>query len=156
MKEAVELYKLLQGIGKRNIGVVSIAEVLQVDKNKCTCTVNIDGLDIADVRLKSTADNKRGFKIFPAIGSDVLIECIDNGEYVVQMMGEVESVVLEIDNKKIEIDKAGIFIGNDNSSLLKVIELIIDAVMKVVVLQGQNPDYKKLIEAKSKIKTFLK
>jgi|GEM_PF-1660896 len=156
MKQARELYNLLKSISDSGVDSVAIGIVDSVDKDKCSCVVLVDEQRYEDVRLKSTMDSEKGFKVFPKPGSNVLVQSIGNGLFGVAMMGEVDSVLLETGSNKVEMDSEGIFLGNNSTSLLEVLELIIDATIKVVVIQGQNPDYVKLAEAKTKVNTFLK
>ncbi|WP_346237769.1 hypothetical protein ABDK00_001665 [Niabella insulamsoli] len=156
MKEALELYQKLRSLGDKGLGVVSIGTIKSVDKENSRCVADVDGLEISDVRLKATMNGEKGFKIFPTPGSTVLIERISDGQFVVQMMSEVEGVELHIGNKKFELDKAGCLIANQSDSLLDVINLIIEAVQVIVVMQGKGPDLAKLIQAKTKVETILK
>lgn len=115
MKEAKELYEKLKGINAKGVGLVSMATVTKVDRNTCTCIVEIDGMEVKNVRLKSITDEGKGFKIFPALNSDVLVQRISNGEYLVLMYSEINSVLWDAE-KKMEFNTGGLRVEFDGLS----------------------------------------
>lgn len=155
-KEAFELYQKLQNINNKGIRRVEMAVVQSVDTNANTCKVLLDDLPINNVRLKATVNNNSGFIIYPALNSDVLIEQINDGSFIVRMVSEVDSVAVAIGNKKYTLDKDGHYIGDADNTLLSVLNLIIDATMETIVFQGRNPNYEKLQQAKLIAQQFLK
>jgi hypothetical protein len=156
MKGASELYNLLRNINDKGMGLISVGGVKSVDKDECKAVVSFDGLDIEDVRLKATTDGEKGFKIFPAVGSTVLVQRIADGDYMIIMYSEIEGFEFHIGGKKIELDQDGCLIGNQTDTLLNVINLIIEAIQVIVVIQGKGPDLTKLLQAKTKVENILK
>lgn len=62
-----------------------------------TCTVQIDGLDVPDVRLRaSTTDEESELILVPAIGSAVIVGALsdDFGQLVLLSMDKVETITI--------------------------------------------------------------
>lgn len=97
MKGAAELKELIKSLNDRGIGDILLATVKKVDEGTCSCKVTVDGMEIVNVRLKAVKDEKPSLKIFPKEGSDVLIQRITDGDYMVVMMTEQVKVVWEMD-----------------------------------------------------------
>lgn len=138
--------------GKYGPVAIQHAEVELINYDD-TIQVKTTGGDlIDDVRLKSVV--KAGNKIIltPAVGSTVLIARIENSEeWLMISADEVYKITMVIDEVRIEVDAAGLLIQKQDDSLKDVLNLIIDAVKQIVVLQGKNPDYFKLANAKTKV-----
>jgi len=148
-KAAKELVDKLKDLGNKGIERCFMAVIKSVDKSTDTCAIVFDELQIEGVRLKATMDNDQGLKVYPAIGSNVLIERLSDGYFSVSMFSQIESIELTIDDKKWLVNKDGHLIGNTDNTLLSVLNLIIDAVMATIVFQGRSPDYAKLTQAKT-------
>jgi hypothetical protein len=69
---------------------------------------------------------------------------------------EADKWRLKIGEAIIEQDATGLQIKKQNDNLREALELIIQAVMAVVVIQGTNPDYPKLQRALTKIQNILR
>lgn len=147
-KAAKELVEKFKDLTNKGIDRCFMVTVQSVDKSSDTCSVVFDGLPIDNVRLKATMDNNKGLKVYPSLGSNVLIERLGDGYFSVSMVSQIESIELTIDNKKWLVNKNGHFIGDADNTLLSVLNLIIDAVKETIVFQGRNPNYEKLIQAK--------
>lgn len=88
-----------------------LAKVKNVDGK--TCTVTIDELELADVRLRAVVnDEESGIVITPTVGSFVMITDLSNGDkrdWAVVMYSEID---------KIEIN------GGKNGGLIKIEDLV--------------------------------
>ena len=88
-----------------------LAKVKNVDGQ--TCTVTIDDLELADVRLRAVVnDEESGIVITPTVGSFVMITDLSNGDkrdWAVVMYSEID---------KIEIN------GGKNGGLIKIEDLV--------------------------------
>lgn len=129
-----EVSKMLSKLIKKAMPTASLflAEVLEVDKDKCTC--KIQPLDDAvsqrlDVRLLPVEKEEtapKGFVCFPALESIVLCANFDQNEVFVISVFEIESVVWGVgESFKLEIDSQGnaVFNDGDNEGLVKAPEL---------------------------------
>lgn len=154
-KEAAELYQKLKNLNNKGVGRIEIATIQSVDASNNTCVVLLDDLAISDVRLKATMNGNNGFIVYPAIGSNVLIERIDDGYFAIRMVSEIDSIAIVTGDKKYMLDSNGHYIGNADNTLLSVINLIIDATMETIVFQGRSPNYEKLTQAKTMVQQIL-
>jgi hypothetical protein len=127
------------------------AKVLSVNIDEDTIAVAVDGgLEIDDVRLKSIIKAGNKLVLRPTVNSTVLIGRIENSdEWVMISPDEIDSMKLIIGDVAFEINENGFLVKKDDKSLKDLLVLLIEAVEKIVVLEGNNPDYEKLIEAKS-------
>lgn len=159
MKNAKELYNLIKGINDDGMDDVFPAIVKSVDKSSFTCDIDFQGNEFGNVRLKATvgeSEDEKGFVVFPAIDSDVLVKKLSSGLLAIFMVSEIESIVWSIGNKTYSVDKDGHRIANGDDSLLDVLKLIIQAVNETIVFQGRSPNYAKLQQALTMAETILK
>jgi hypothetical protein len=133
MKQATELIKALRLINDKGANCFP-AVVVAVDKTKSTCDVEFNEMEIGEVRIQATvADNLKGLKMFPAVGSVVIIEKLgDKGEYLVKLYSEVEQVIYEIDNTHFAI-KDGFLIGKNDDTIKLLLHDLINTVKAIVV-----------------------
>ena len=136
-----------------------LAKVKSVDEDEQTCVLWDDDteLEFREVRLRPVMDGKESVTLFPKVGSwGLAIRIEEDNEWMLLNSGEIDKWRLSIGQTIIEQDAEGLLIKKENDTLRKALELIIEAVSKVVVIQGQNPDYVKLEQALTIIKNVLK
>jgi len=135
-----------------------IATVTSVDKAKSCCDVEVDGNELGNVRLQAIVkENVKGCKLYPAVGSKVVIEQLNNkGDWMVTMLSEIEEVLFEVATTKLQQKEDGLLIKKGDDTLKQALTLIVESVQPIVVLYGNNPDYVKLNQALTKINNLLK
>jgi hypothetical protein len=136
-----------------------LATVRSVDDAEGTCVLYDEetNLDYYDVRLRPVLNGKENITIFPKAGSWCLAVRLENTEeWCVVACTEADKWRLKIGDAIIEQDATGLQIKKQNDSLREALEMIIQAVMKIMVVQGQNPDYAKLQQALLKIQNILR
>jgi hypothetical protein len=136
-----------------------LAIVRNVDDAEGTCVLydKETDLDYYDVRLRPVLNGKEHITIFPKVGSWCLAVRLENTEeWGVVACTEADKWRLKIGDAIIEQDATGLQIKKQNDSLREALEMIIQAVMKIMVVQGQNPDYAKLQQALLKIQNILR
>lgn len=128
------------------------ADVVAINENDTIQVETVGGNEIDDVRLKSVIKAGNKLILTPKVGTTVLIGRVENGEdWVLISADEVEKVSLVINDVNIEIDENGLMVSKGGDNLKEIFELIISAVKQIVVLQGNNPNYQKLLDAQSKV-----
>lgn len=134
------------------------AKVLSVNIDEDTIAVAVDGgLEIDDVRLKSIIKAGNKLVLRPTVNSTVLIGRIENSdEWVMISPDEIDSIRLEIGEVKYEVDQTGFLFQKEESTLKELIQLMIEAIEPIVVLEGNNPDFIKLAQAKTILINLLK
>jgi len=136
-----------------------LAQVKSVNEGALTCDLYDEESDLVfyDVRLQPVEDGNEAMTIIPKVNSWVLAVRIESSEdwYVVGVT-EADKWRVKIDQAMIEQDSTGFLIKNGNDTLLQAMQLIVEAIQKVVVIQGQNPDYAKLQQALLKLKNILR
>lgn len=132
--------------------MVMHADVVSINEDDTIKVVTVGGDEIDDVRLKSVIKAGNKLVLTPKIASTVLIGRIENGEdWVLISADEVQKLSLLINEVSIEVDENGLGISKDEDNLKDIFGLIISAVKQIVILQGNNPDYEKLIDAQNKV-----
>ncbi len=136
---------------------VMMGLVVNVDKDKAVCDVDINDLEIGEVRLQANIKSgQKGLKVFPIVGSWVLIQKLgQQGNYFVSMVSEVDDYLLEIAGVSFRVTD-GFLIKKDDDTLKQALTLLIEAVQNIVVIEGRNPDRIKLQEALEKVNNILK
>jgi len=147
MKAANDLHEALKKIFDNGSEVIPVT-VTSVDKAACTCDVEYDGLELGEVRLKATNEDKQGFKIFPQVGSAVLIQKLGKTEeYFVAMYSEIDEVETSVEDTVVKVNADGFHFGKGNVSLRDVLDDLFGQVkainselQKVVVTIGVTPN----------------
>lgn len=142
---AAKLHSLLRKLFDQGSDVLS-AVVKTVDKENCTCDVTVDEMDLSEVRLKATIEPQKGYKVFPAVGSVVLIEKLSSEEFFVVMYSEVDEIKIENEDCTIQITD-GVLIQKGDETAKKIIDDTLDQIKAVsaqlqlvVVAIGVTPD----------------
>ena len=126
-----EIRKSISDIAHQDDGQRSsyhVAEVKSVSEDGETCAVDVRGTVWTDVRLTAVADGECDFKVFPKIGSHVIVTDLSNGgmsDLAVVMyskferieLGEAKHTSANADILKTELDK-----------LTRRVDTIIDAI----------------------------
>ncbi|MCQ2351261.1 MAG: hypothetical protein MJ003_04730 [Paludibacteraceae bacterium] len=93
-----------------------------------TCTVQIDTIQLKDVRLRAVINNNEDKVLLtPKTGSYVLVYDMSDGkmrDLVVMSCSEVEKIEIKTENTTVDIDKNGVSINGGNlGGLVKISEL---------------------------------
>lgn len=111
---------------------VVTAVVTAIDEDTCTCSATVDELEITDVQLRAVIDDKKGFVIFPKVGSTILVQKLgDKEEFFVTMFSEIDGVLIQKDEDTLQLIIA------DLADQLKAVSA---ELQKVVVAIGVTPD----------------
>jgi hypothetical protein len=139
MKQAKDLAAAMKNMVDKGDHALR-GKVVSVDKNKAACEVEINGLEIGEVRLQANIKtNQKGFKVYPLQGSDVIVERLGReGDFFVSMVSEVEEVLLEIGNVSLQITD-GFLLKKNNDTAEKILSDFVDEVMKIVVPTNVGP-----------------
>ena len=132
-----------------------------------TCTVNINGFEISDVRLKTTANGKDNLLMIPAIGSQVLMISADGSidNLTIIKCDQVSQFSYKENGLEVEIDSNSgkVSVKNETTNLLTLFEDLMSLLkdLKVYTLSGVSgkpipPTILKLNQLESKFKTLLK
>lgn len=128
-----------------------LAVIGSVDETRFTCDlIDDDGVSYVDVRLSPVLDGTEALTVFPKIGTWALAVRIEgDDDWMLVSVGEADKYRIKIGSCVFEIasgtDKFSIKKGDNN--LKDALLSIIQAVQKIVVMTGNNPDYMKLISA---------
>ena len=152
-----EKMKAITQKGKMSETLILPAQVKSVSGT--TCTVNIDDLEITDVRLRAVINNKtEQLLIKPKIESYVLIADLSGGnfrDFAVIAYSEVEAVNLKIGDTEMQIDKNGYKMERQGENLNKALSDFITEVTKIIVVQGTSPNVPELEQIKQRIAKIL-
>lgn len=138
MKYASELVNAIKNITATDAAVFP-AIVKTVDKVKNVCEVEYSEMGIGDVRLLAIIKDSKGFKIYPAENSVVLVQRLGNkGEFFISMYSEIESVLIEVDESKMEM-KDGFLFQKQNETLKKILDDLLDGIGAIIVPTNVGP-----------------
>lgn len=133
-----------------------LCEVNTVNNDGTIDCTPLDEPEFFGVRINAEISPAKGVIITPKEGSKVFIIPINQETGIVVLSSEVTGWLLKIGTATIEQNDEGLLIQKDSDTLKEVIQLIIEAVQKIVVIQGQNPDYAKLTQALTKAQNILR
>lgn len=147
-----EIKELLQKFSQQFGPVIIIeADVLSINEDD-TMVVELPGkIVIDDVRLKSVIKDGSFFKITPEIGSTVCIGRIGSSEeWILISTGNIQNMMVAFDSLIFRLREDGLYLKKGNDNIKEVFENIIESVMQIVVMNGNNPNYDKLQTALEK------
>jgi hypothetical protein len=108
-----------------------------------SCTVSREGLpDLLEVRLNAIDDDLQSFAtIVPKEGSEVLVGIVEGqkAEAVVISCSEVEKVIWKCGDTQLLFDKDGYTMKRRDESLKKILDNILDEVLKLTVPTSTGP-----------------
>lgn len=147
-----EIKELLQKFSQQFGPVIIIeADVLSINEDD-TMVVELPGkIVIDDVRLKSVIKDGSFFKITPEIRSTVCIGRIGSSEeWILISTGNIQNMMVAFDSLIFRLREDGLYLKKGNDNIKEVFENIIESVMQIVVMNGNNPNYDKLQTALEK------
>ncbi|MDN3673074.1 hypothetical protein QWY99_08440 [Flavobacterium branchiarum] len=127
MDELTEAFRKLK---KRDVDTFP-AVVVSVDKEKGTCVIAVDGLELPDVQLSAIFDGSdKMFYLFPKIDSSVLVSPIneDLHRLYVEAYSEIESLDLNIEQVRFQVDQDGFLLQKQNETLKQLMSDLIGAI----------------------------
>lgn len=133
------------------------ATVLAVNDNNTVRVQYPEGGIVDDCRLKAVLTAGNEIVMVPAVGSVVLVGMIGHSdECAVLSVSQITEIKATTGGTKYSITQDGFLFQKGSDDLRQVIELLIEAVQQIVVIQGTNPDYGKLLQAQTKVKNVLR
>lgn len=127
MDELTEAFRRLK---KRDVDTFP-AVVVSVDKEQGTCTVKVDELELTNVQLSAIIDGKnKKCYLFPKVESSVLVSPIneDLHRLYVEAYSEIESLDLNIEQVRFQVDQDGFLMKKENETLKALMVDLIGAV----------------------------
>jgi hypothetical protein len=124
MKIEAEILSKLKSLNVRNDMLSGVCK--SFDKVRVSCDVEVDGLLYKDVRLSAVIrDGLKSWVLYPKEGSPVILERLaDSAQWYVSLFSELDSMVLEIGDQKLEVNKDKfVFNGGYLGGLVKVSDL---------------------------------
>lgn len=110
-----------------------------------------------DVRLQVVLDGTEAQTVYPKVGAQALAIRIENSqEWYMVACSELDKWRLSIAQAVIEQDANGLQISKGTNNLKDALIALIEGVEQIVVLQGTNPNYVKIAQAKTKINAILR
>ncbi len=137
MKGVQKLRSYLLGLSEGEL--FYMGTVKKVDKDTDTCVVDFEGLEYEGVQLSATLEGLKGLKVYPKVGSDVVVERFSDDTQAVRLFSELESFKVEIGTTSFELTDL-IEIKKGNETLLKIIQDIISEVSKIFPSSGTPPN----------------
>jgi hypothetical protein len=127
---------------------------------EATCEVKIEDYPtLTNVRLcviQDTPDSKIVIK--PKNESRVLIGIIhhEESEAFIAQCSEIESVEITIGSVQLLVNETGVVIKKGDDNLLQALQLLIESVLQISIIYGNNPNFMKLNESLRIIQNILK
>lgn len=142
---------------KRGPAALIAVTVLNTNEDDSTVEVQLDGgATIDDVQLRSIVKDGGKVVLIPKQKSIVLIASINNStEYYVVAVEEVEKIIYQIGESSYVLTGDGHVISKGSDLLWDGMKLLFESLEVIMVMQGNNPDFVKLAQAKAKIKNIL-
>lgn len=126
--------------------------VKSVDSDKYLVDVELESdLVLFDCRLRSAVTSSKSIDALPAVGSQVLLARLAPDDYVVLACDEIEEYRVTVGETAYKIDAQGHQIGKGNETLKKILNDLVDGVLKVYAPK----DVAGLTAIKQRINTLL-
>jgi len=163
MSAGKELQEALKKLGSRGVSTFP-AQVVSVNKDEGTCTVDNGNLEFTDVALSATVeDNAKRFFLFPKVGSFVLVSPIEENVHrlYVEFFSEIEDFNMQIDGTQMQIDKNGFLLKKENETLKKLMVDLLQEIQKMKFTTNTGStislvNQPQFLSIENRFKTFLK
>lgn len=131
------------------------------------CSVEIEGLELSDVRLKTTADGKDNLLIVPKVGSRVLMLSADGSvdNLTVIKCDAASKIIYNENGLEVEIDSetGKVKLSNSTTTLKDLFDQIADILKTLKVFTPSGPSgtplpdtIAKVVQFETEFKTILK
>lgn len=128
------------------------ATVTAVYVDDYTCDIELDGVELPQVRLRAIVSDNYSLEILPVVGSAVIVAMMGDDDFIVLACDQISSWRATTGTTVIGIDDAGVQISRGNETLEKILTDLVKAVLTVAA----SKDAASLIALKTRIKTLLK
>lgn len=165
MSREIEIQNALMHLGSRGVETFA-ATVIEVQKEKGTCTVNDGDLEYTDVQLSAVIDeDDHKFLVFPQENSTVLVSPIaeDIHRLYVEVVSKVESISCNIGESQFLVNENGYDISRKGENLKEVLNDFItqfgslcEELSKVVVSVGVTPNIPNIATIKKEVTESIK
>lgn len=122
------------------------------------CSVEMEGLELSDVRLKTTADGKDNLLVIPKIGSRVLLLSTDGSvdNLTVIKCDSASKIIFNENGLEVEIDSetGKVKLKNNTTSLKELFDQLTDILKTLKVYTPAGPSGTALPESITKINLF--
>jgi small nuclear ribonucleoprotein (snRNP)-like protein len=137
--------------------VLKTATVTAVNDDDTVELVFSNGKTVDDARLRAVVAAGNKIVLVPKVDSLVVVGKLENSdEYVVLMVSEITEIKQVIDTVQQSVTSAGFLLQKGDDTLKDAMILFVEAVEKIIVLEGRNVDRVKLAQAKAKIQNLLR
>jgi hypothetical protein len=117
-----------------------LASVLSVDETEKTCVLDLDGIELPDVRLAPVINSKQSSIAFPAVGSFVLAVRIEgDDDWMVIAADEITKYRVTIGDMVFEMDGEKFLIKKGEENLLQLMNDLIDGIENASWITSNGP-----------------
>jgi hypothetical protein len=128
------------------------ATVLAVDTESFTCDIEMDGVQLPDVRLRAVVSENNSIDILPAINSAVIVGQLGDDDFIVLAFDEITSWRVTTGDTVMGLNSTGVQISKGDESLNKILTDLVKAVLTIAAAK----DAASLTLLLTRIKTLLK
>lgn len=111
--------------------------------NGQTCTIDIDGLEVVDVRLRSVVNNDASYILLtPKNDSFVMVTDLSNGrknDWAVVMYSELEKIEIKIGQMEISLSGEKISVKKGSINLFDLLDGLLTQILALTVPTGTGP-----------------
>lgn len=138
----MDLRTAIQKLARQDVFESILAEVVSVDTDKKTCTVQPvdDQPEILEVRLTAVESPENGIIPIPAVGSFVIVGQTATEQPHILMFSELDSMSVLFDGSEFKLDENGLKLTVGSNDLREGVQALKDALanLKVMTAQGQS------------------
>lgn len=107
------------------------ATILEVDNEAYTCTIDLDGIDLPNIRLRAIVSDSHSIDVLPAVGSAVIVAKLDVDDFIVIASDEITNWRVTVGATSVAIDAGGIEISKGDETLKKILTDLIKSVLTI-------------------------
>jgi hypothetical protein len=107
------------------------AVVTAIDPETYTCTILLNEISLADVRLRAVVSNNQSIDVLPAIDSAVVVGKMGDDDFLVIACDQITSYRVTVGLMVFTIDQTGFKITNGTDSLAKILTDLVKGVLTI-------------------------
>ncbi|QEM13485.1 hypothetical protein [Mucilaginibacter rubeus] len=107
------------------------ATVLDVDNEAYTCTIDLDGIELPNIRLRAIVSNSHSVDVLPSVGSAVLVAKLDVDDFIIIASDVITDWRVTVGTTSVAIDTGGVEISKGDETLKNILTDLIAAVLTI-------------------------
>jgi hypothetical protein len=107
------------------------ATVLEVDNEAYTCDIDLDGVIIPEVRLRSVVSSNHSIDVLPEAGSAIVVGQLQENDFILIAADKITDWRVTVATTIVAVNAAGVQISKGDESMSKILTDVVKAILTI-------------------------